>query len=99
MANVTCDTVVIGKLQETCRPIQVNTEIQTYPGKIQKHRILQTHPVKITRFGRCHNAAVQDAYERTNKGFAVGVLTPIILTTGILLYIWIQVEIGYDDIE
>ena len=28
----------------------------------------------------------------TNKGFAVGVLTPIILTTGILLYIWIQVE-------
>ena len=33
----------------------------------------------------------QDAYERTNKGFAIGVLTPIILTTGIILYIWIQV--------
>ena len=28
----------------------------------------------------------------TNKGFAIGVLTPIILTTCILLYIWIQVE-------
>ena len=33
----------------------------------------------------------QDAYERTNKGLAIGVLTPIILTTGIILYIWIQV--------
>ena len=35
----------------------------------------------------------QDAYETTNKGFAIGVLTPIMLTTGIILYIWIQVKL------
>ena len=35
---------------------------------------------------------LQDSYRWTNKGFSIGVLTPIFLTTGILLYIWVQVK-------
>ena len=73
LADVTCDVVMIGKLQDTCAPFQVKFICSSI------FIFISVRPL-------------QDSYRWTNKGFSIGVLTPIFLTTGILLYIWVQVK-------